>query len=127
MGVGDNRYAPAAFPSQEGDPVRILQDAGWAAGSFWTSAEYLAPAGIRSPGRPARSESLYAVRHPGLHTGCIQKLIQQPSLLSKYFPGLSLCSFVHVCMCIYVCVCVISISRVIVRILHLFHNFQRIF
>ena len=41
------------------DPVRIVQEAGWAPGPVWTGAENLAPTGIRSPARPARSESLY--------------------------------------------------------------------
>ena len=39
------------------DPVPIVQEAGWAAGPVWTGAENLAPTGIRSPDRPARSQS----------------------------------------------------------------------
>jgi hypothetical protein len=35
-----------------------------APGSVWTVAENLAPTGIRSPDRPARSESLYRVSYP---------------------------------------------------------------
>ena len=51
------------------DPVPIVQQAGWAPG---TGAENLAPAGIRSPDRPARSESLYRLRYPGhLYEECI--------------------------------------------------------
>ena len=46
------------------DPVRIVQEAGWAAGPVWTGAENLAPTGIRSPDRPARSQSLYRLRYP---------------------------------------------------------------
>ena len=39
----------------------------------WTGAKILAPTGIQSPGRPARSVSLYQLRYPGpmyikLHT-----------------------------------------------------------
>jgi len=41
------------------DPVRIVQEAGWAPGPVWTSAENLAHIGIRSPNRPARSQSIY--------------------------------------------------------------------
>jgi hypothetical protein len=41
------------------DPVPIVQEAGWAPGPVWTGAENLAPTGIRSPDRPARSQSLY--------------------------------------------------------------------
>jgi hypothetical protein len=37
----------------------IVQEAGWVSGPVWTGAENLAPTGIRSPGRPARSQLLY--------------------------------------------------------------------
>ena len=50
------------------DPVPISQEAGWAPGPVWTGAETLAPIGIRSPDRPARSESLYRLCYPGPHT-----------------------------------------------------------
>jgi hypothetical protein len=43
------------------DPISILQEAGWAPGPAWRGTKYLAPTGIRSPDRPARSESLYRV------------------------------------------------------------------
>ena len=39
------------------DQVPIAQEAGWASGPVWTDAENLAPNGIRSPDRPARSQS----------------------------------------------------------------------
>jgi hypothetical protein len=45
------------------DPVPILQETGWAPGQVWTGAENLAPTGIRSPDRPARSQSLYRLRN----------------------------------------------------------------
>jgi len=35
------------------DPVRIVQEAGWAPWPVWTGAENLASTGIRSPDRPA--------------------------------------------------------------------------
>ena len=47
------------------DPVPIVQEAGWAPGPVWTGSESLASTGIRSPDRPARSESLYRLRYPG--------------------------------------------------------------
>ena len=47
------------------DPVPIVQEAGWAPGQVWTGAENLAPTGIRSPTRSARSESLYRLSYPG--------------------------------------------------------------
>ena len=46
------------------DPVPIVQEAGWAPGPVWTGAENLAPTEIRSPGRPARSQSIYQLRYP---------------------------------------------------------------
>jgi hypothetical protein len=45
------------------DPVPIVQEAGWAAGLVWTDAENLATTGIRSPDRPARSQSLYRLSY----------------------------------------------------------------
>ena len=46
------------------DPVPIVQEAVWAPGTVWTSAETLVPTGIRSPDRPARSQLLYRLRYP---------------------------------------------------------------
>ena len=46
------------------NPVTFVQEAGWAPGPVWTGAENLAPTGIRSPDRPARSESLYRLSYP---------------------------------------------------------------
>ena len=66
MGVGDQRHAPAALPPGK-DPVPTVQEAGWAPGPVWTNAEYLAPTEIRSPDRPARSESLYRLCYPIPH------------------------------------------------------------
>ena len=44
--------------------VPIVQEAGWTLGPVWTGAENLASTGIRSPDRPARSQSLYRLRYP---------------------------------------------------------------
>jgi len=46
------------------DPVPIVQEAGWAPGPVWTGVENLALTWIRSPHRPARSQSLYQLRYP---------------------------------------------------------------
>jgi hypothetical protein len=46
------------------DLVPTVQEAGWAPGPVWTGAENLAPTGIRSPDRPARSQSLYRLNYP---------------------------------------------------------------
>ena len=54
LAPGPGRFTPRK------DPVPIVQEAGWASGPVWTRAENLAPTGIRSPDRPARSESWYS-------------------------------------------------------------------
>jgi len=64
MGVGGQGHALAALPTGK-DPVPIVWEAGWIPEPVWTSAENLAPTGIRSPDRPARSESLYRLSYPG--------------------------------------------------------------
>ena len=46
------------------DPVPIVQEGEWAPGSVWTGAKNFDPTGIRSPDRPARSQSLYRLRYP---------------------------------------------------------------
>jgi len=52
--VGGQRHAPASLP-----PGKIRgTHCGWSPGPVWTGAENLVPTGIRSPDRPARSESL---------------------------------------------------------------------
>ena len=79
MGVGGQRHAPTALP-QEKDPVLIVLGTGWAPGSVWAGAENLATTGIRSPDRPARSESLYRLSYPGLH---VIRIL--PVLLSGHF------------------------------------------
>ena len=61
---------PRPFFTPGKHPVPILQEAGWAPGQVWTIAENLAPTGIRSPDRPAHSQSLYALRYPA-HTICV--------------------------------------------------------
>ena len=53
----------ALYPTGK-DPVPIVQEALWAPGPVWTGAEKLALTGIRSPDRPARSQSLYRLRYP---------------------------------------------------------------
>jgi hypothetical protein len=55
---------PGRFNPGE-DPVPIVQEDGWAPEPVWTCAKNLAPTGIRSPDRPARSQSLYRLSYPG--------------------------------------------------------------
>jgi hypothetical protein len=58
MGVGVQRQDWPPYP-RERDPLPIIQEAGWAPGPVCTGVENLAPTGIRSSDRPARSEALY--------------------------------------------------------------------
>ena len=41
------------------DPVPVVQEVGWATGPVWTGAQNLASTEIRTPDRPASSQSLY--------------------------------------------------------------------
>ena len=65
-GGGWSTSHPGRFTPGE-DPVPIVQEAGWAPGPVWMCEENLAPTGIRSADRPARSESLYRLSYPGPH------------------------------------------------------------
>ena len=60
--MGQHHALAALYPGK--DPVPIVQEAGWAPGPVWTGVENLAPTGIRSPDRPARSQSLYRLSYP---------------------------------------------------------------
>ena len=55
---------PRPFLTPGKDMVPIVQENGWAPGLVWTGAENLAPTRIRSPDRPARSQSLYRLCYP---------------------------------------------------------------
>jgi hypothetical protein len=63
MGSGIS-VTPQPLFTPEKDPVPIVQEARWVPGPVWTSAENLAPTGIKSPDRPVRSQSLYRLRYP---------------------------------------------------------------
>jgi hypothetical protein len=54
---------PRPFSTPGKDPVPVVQEVGWIPGPVWTGAENLASTGIRSPDRPARSQSLYRLRY----------------------------------------------------------------
>jgi len=49
------------------DPLPIVQEAGWAPWPVWTGVKNLAPNRIRSPDRPARSQSLFRLHYPAHH------------------------------------------------------------
>jgi hypothetical protein len=46
----------------------------WLGGPVWTGGKISPPTGIRSPDRPARSQSLYRPRYPA-HTGVVVRLL----------------------------------------------------
>jgi hypothetical protein len=62
--VGGQRHAPAALTG-EIDSVSILQKAGWTQGRPGRARKTRPPpTGIRSPDRPARTDSLYRLYYP---------------------------------------------------------------
>ena len=65
----DGNAIPRPLHPWEKDPVPIVQEAGWGPGPVWKGGENLASTGIRSPDRPARSESLYRTHVFG-YFGC---------------------------------------------------------
>ena len=66
MGLGGQGHASAALHPGK-DPVLIVYEAGWA------GAENLALTRIRSPDRPASSDSLYWLSYPGPCSLCVTR------------------------------------------------------
>ena len=68
---------PRSLDPQDGDLITILQEAECAPGTVRTLTEYLADTGIRSPDRPAHSESLHRLCYSGTHiwSGWLHMLI----------------------------------------------------
>ena len=63
-GVGGQRHARASPPLRERSGTHCIE--GWVGpGPVWTGVENLARSGIRSPDRPACSESQYRLSNPG--------------------------------------------------------------
>ena len=64
IGVGGQHHVPAALPA--GMRRGIYSTEGWVGpGPVWTGAGNLAPIGIGSPDRPARSKSIYRLSYRG--------------------------------------------------------------
>jgi hypothetical protein len=64
MGVGGQLHAPAALPPGKRPGTQCI--GGWVGPrASLDGAKNLAPTGIRSQDRPARSKSLYRLRYPG--------------------------------------------------------------
>jgi hypothetical protein len=76
---------PLFTPGKE--PAIIAHEAGWAPGPVCTGAENLAPTGILSPDRPARSQSLYRLSYPAHSSNSNNTktvlLLKQHSALSR--------------------------------------------
>jgi hypothetical protein len=58
----DGRRTARPLYPLERVPLPIAHVAGWAPGQVWTDAEIIAPTGIRSSDRTARSDALYRLR-----------------------------------------------------------------
>ena len=74
---------PGRFLPPEKDSVPIVQEARWTPGLVWTDAENLASTGIRSPDRPARSQSLYRLSYTGPQYAEIATSNTNPGLESR--------------------------------------------
>ena len=57
-------HPPAAYTPGK-NPVRIVQEAGWAQGPPGRVQKISSPQGFDPPDRPARNKSLYRLRYPG--------------------------------------------------------------
>ena len=72
MELGGQRHAPAALPPGEEPPYRRLSDPHDRSGRV---RKISPPAGLRSPDRPARSESPYQLSYPGRSIIIIKALL----------------------------------------------------
>ena len=80
------RHAPAAlYPGK--NPVPIVQEDGWAPGPLMTGVENLAPTGIRSPDRPARSQLLYRQSYPAPYEVMQRYIIRCTKYEQRYGKG----------------------------------------
>ena len=66
MAVDGPHRSPSALPRVK-TRYPLYRRLGGTLGPVWTGVENLASTGIRSPDRPARSESLYGVSYHGSH------------------------------------------------------------
>ena len=67
--MGGQPHAPAALPWERSGTHCV--GGGWDSESVWTGVENLATTGIRSPDRPAYTESLYCLRYPDVHCASV--------------------------------------------------------
>jgi hypothetical protein len=78
-------FTPQLLFTPGKDQVPIVQEAGWAPGPVSTGAENLAPTGIRSLDRPARSQSLYWLRYPAHSVTHNISMNKQDKLLKQIY------------------------------------------
>jgi hypothetical protein len=86
MGVRGQRHAQPLFTPGK-DPVPIVQKAGCAPFPVWTGAENLAPTGIRSPDRPARSQSLYRLSYPTHTINAYIRIVGHLTVITSLAPS----------------------------------------
>ena len=78
-------HAPAVLHPRK-NPSRIVQEAEWASALVWMCMDYLVPPpDIRCRGRPARSESLYQLSHPGRLLMSVSRLNHERTCESLHF------------------------------------------
>jgi hypothetical protein len=109
-------HAPPLY-TREGAPVPILQEVGRSPGPVWEGVEmkmFFAPSGIWNPNRPARSESLYRLRCPGLQKNVLTCL---PSCCLRVSPFQS--DFLYCIMYVYLAYTLLIFSVMIsINVLH---------
>jgi hypothetical protein len=91
--MGGQYHTPDALIRKR-DLVPVVQKTGCEPGPVWRGKENLAPTAIRSPNRPACSQSLYLLRQPGPYVfqdapQTINSLYISPLFHSKRLPSLS--------------------------------------
>jgi len=88
---------PRPLYPRERPGTHCIGGPGWTPGPVWRGAENLAPAGIRFPDRPARSESLYRESYRGPQYSYYMETCL------KGFVGILLLIQCNVCMCDVLC------------------------
>jgi hypothetical protein len=99
-GMGGQRHTPPALPPRK-RPGTHCRETEWFPGQVWTGAENISPTGIRSPDRPALSESLHRPHRPTL---AVAVVVLQPTEIGvqhqlHYFLWSTYDMFIHFSQC----------------------------